>query len=62
MTGQDAKPLPPEIADFMSKIGPRALTAEEARALNLLRLKYGLPAASATGIAERLAGKDEGAQ
>ena len=43
----------------MSKIGPRALTPEEARALNLLRLKYGLPAASATGIAERLAGKDE---
>lgn len=59
MTGQDAKPLPPEIADFMSKIGPRALTAEEARALNLLRLKYGLPAASATGIAERLAGEKE---
>ncbi len=59
MTGQGAKPLPPEIADFMSKIGPRALTPEEARALNLLRLKYGLPAASATGIAERLAGKDE---
>jgi hypothetical protein len=61
MTGQDnnskiaARP-PAEIADFLRKIGPRQLTAAEARELNLLRLKHGLPGASATGIAAELAG------
>ncbi|HCS23866.1 MAG: hypothetical protein H3C49_08515 [Alphaproteobacteria bacterium] len=52
--------LPEEIVEFMAKIGPRALSEEEARALNLLRLKHGLPAASASGVAAHiLDGKDK---
>jgi hypothetical protein len=46
---------PVEIREFLAAIGPRQLTTEEARALNLLRLKHGLPAASATGVAAELA-------
>lgn len=46
---------PAEIREFLAAIGPRQLTTEEARALNLLRLKHGLPAASATGVAAELA-------
>jgi|GEM_PF-1295944 len=48
---------PAEIKEFLAAIGPRQLTSEEARALNLLRLKHGLPAASATGVAAELAKK-----
>lgn len=59
MTVQDNNKTPPpvEIADFLRKIGPRQLTSAEARELNLLRLKHGLPGASATGVAAELAGK-----
>lgn len=66
MTGQNknnsAAQPPAEIADFLRKIGPRQLTSAEARELNLLRLKHGLPGASATGIAAELASDtaDEG--
>lgn len=57
--GKNSKaPQPPaEITDFLRKIGPRQLTPAEARELNLLRLKHGLPGASATGVAAELAGK-----
>lgn len=59
MTAQATETLPQEVADFMKKIGPRQLTADEARMLNLLRLKHGLPAASATGIAAALYPDDD---
>lgn len=61
MTSAGSKQLPEEIVEFMAKIGPRSLTDEEARALNLLRLKHGLPAASAAGVAAAiLADNDKG--
>lgn len=59
MTVQATENLPKEVADFMKKIGPRPLTADEARMFNLLRLKHGLPAASATGIAVALSADDD---
>jgi phosphopantetheine adenylyltransferase len=46
---------PAEIRAFLEAIGPRRLTPEEARQLNLLRLKHGLPAMSVTGVAALLA-------
>jgi len=48
------KQPPSEIRAFLDAIGPRQLTPEEARQLNILRLKHGLPAASPTGVAESL--------
>ncbi|HEX2752836.1 MAG TPA: hypothetical protein VHP34_07000 [Alphaproteobacteria bacterium] len=48
------KKAPPEIRAFLDAIGPRQLTPEEARQLNILRLKNGLPAASPTGTAENI--------
>lgn len=59
MTSDIQNQPPEEIAAFLKKIGPRALTPEEARQLNLLRLKHGLAGSSATGIAAKLA--EEGA-
>jgi len=54
---QDQKPAPSkqapeEIRSFLAAIGPRQLTPAEARQLNILRLKNGLPAASPTGTAQ----------
>ena len=51
---------PAEIRAFLDAIGSRRLTPEEARQLNMLRLKYGLPAASPTGAAESLLKDQEG--
>lgn len=48
------KKAPAEIRAFLDAIGPRQLTPEEARQLNILRLKHGLPAASPTGVADSL--------
>lgn len=50
---------PAEIRDFLEAIGSRQLTPEEARQLNILRLKHGLPAASPTGTAEYLSAERE---
>lgn len=51
---------PPEIRAFLDAIGPRQLTPAEARQLNILRLKNGLPAASPTGIAQNIQNDTEG--
>lgn len=51
---------PAEVRAFLDAIGPRQLTPEEARQLNILRLKHGLPAASPTGTAEELNADNEG--
>lgn len=50
---------PAEIRTFLEAIGPRQLTPEEARQLNILRLKHGLPAASPAGVAEYLSTESE---
>jgi hypothetical protein len=47
---------PAEITEFLAKIGPRILTPDEARTLNLLRLKHNLPAAGVSGVAAIIAG------
>lgn len=54
------KKAPEEIRAFLDAIGPRQLTSEEARQLNILRLKHGLPAASPTGVAEHIQKDTEG--
>lgn len=53
--GSNPAAPPAEIAEFMRKIGPRQLTPDEARALNLLRLKHGLPGANVSGVAAHIA-------
>lgn len=51
---------PTEIRAFLDAIGPRQLTPAEARQLNILRLKHGLPAATPTGIADCIHKDKEG--
>lgn len=47
-------PAPAEIDDFMKSIGLRPLTIAEARQLNLLRLRHGLPAVGMSGVMRQL--------
>lgn len=46
------------VQEFLKKIGPRELTAAEARELQLLRLKEGHP--GNTGVVEILGGEKKG--
>lgn len=51
------KQMADAVQEFLKKIGPRELTAAEARELQLLRLKAGHP--GNTGVLDVLSGKDE---
>lgn len=54
----DAKKQPDEIQSFLAKIGPRALTDQEAKELQLMRIRAG-KGQTASGVIEKLAREAE---